>query len=115
MSGQGYLARPGASSLAEVVDLILSKGLVIDAYARVSLLGIEIMTLDARIAMASVDTYLRYAEAVERLDPDVRGTNPIDLEEDATEAFAEGAVDGVIHGATQAIGEIADELKPSSS
>ncbi|WP_059173157.1 gas vesicle structural protein GvpA [Bacillus sp. FJAT-27445] len=53
-----------SSSLAEVIDRILDKGIVIDAFARVSLLGIEILTVEARIVIASVDTWLRYAEAV---------------------------------------------------
>ena len=52
----GYLSRPGGGSLAEVIDIILDKGLVIDAYVRVSLIGIEILTVDARIVIASVDT-----------------------------------------------------------
>ena len=64
----GYLQRPGGGSLAEVVDIIIDKGLVIDAYVRVSLIGIEILTIDARIVIASVDTYLRFAEAANRLD-----------------------------------------------
>src|SRR5205814_5776216 len=59
---------PRPSSLADVLDLILDKGLVIDAYVRVSLVGIEILTIDARIVVASVDTYLHFAEAVNRLD-----------------------------------------------
>ncbi len=59
---------PRPSSLADVLDLILDKGLVIDAYVRVSLAGIEVLTIDARIVVASVDTYLRFAEAVNRLD-----------------------------------------------
>ena len=63
-----YLERPTPSSLADVVDVILDKGLVIDIYVRVSLLGIELLTIDARIVIASVDTYLRFAEAVNRLD-----------------------------------------------
>jgi hypothetical protein len=54
--------------LADVVDLILDKGLVIDAYVRVAVIGIEVITIDARIVIASVDTYLRFAEAVNRLD-----------------------------------------------
>ena len=53
-----------SSSLAEVVDRILDKGLVIDAYARVSLVGIEILSVEARVVVASVETYLKYAEAV---------------------------------------------------
>ena len=65
----GYArATPRPSGLAEVIDIILDKGLVIDAYVRVSLIGIEILTIDARIVIASVDTYLRFAEAVGRLD-----------------------------------------------
>jgi hypothetical protein len=65
---RGYLERPRPSGLADVIDVILDKGLVIDAYIRVSLIGIEILTIDARIVIASVDTYLRFAEAVGRLD-----------------------------------------------
>ena len=61
-------AQPSPTGLADVIDTILDKGLVIDAYVRVSLVGIEIVTIDARIVIASVDTYLRFAEAVNRLD-----------------------------------------------
>ncbi|MEK6733269.1 MAG: gas vesicle protein GvpJ [Candidatus Omnitrophota bacterium] len=53
-----------SSSLAEVIDRILDKGIVIDAWVRVSLVGIEILSVEARIVIASVDTYLKYAEAV---------------------------------------------------
>jgi len=53
-----------SSSLAEVVDRILDKGIVIDAWARVSLVGIEILAIEARVVVASVDTFLKYAEAV---------------------------------------------------
>jgi gas vesicle structural protein len=67
-SPSGYLERPRPSGLADVIDIILDKGLVIDAYVRVSLIGIEILTIDARIVIASVDTYLRFAEAVGRLN-----------------------------------------------
>jgi len=59
---------PRSSGLYDVLELILDKGLVIDAYVRVSLVGIELLTIDARIVIASVDTYLRFAEAVNRLD-----------------------------------------------
>ncbi|WP_066366698.1 gas vesicle protein GvpJ [Herbidospora mongoliensis] len=58
----------GGGSLADVIDTILDKGLVIDAYVSVSLIGIEILSIDARIVIASVDTYLRFAEATNRLD-----------------------------------------------
>ncbi|OZU88403.1 gas vesicle protein GvpA [Virgibacillus indicus] len=53
-----------SSSLAEVIDRILDKGIVIDAFARVSVVGIELITVEARVVVASVDTWLRYAEAV---------------------------------------------------
>src|SRR5499427_1109702 len=65
---RGYMERPRPSGLADVIDVILDKGLVVDAYVRVSLVGIELLTIDARIVIASVDTYLRFAEAVNRLD-----------------------------------------------
>ena len=69
----GYLERPAPSGLADVVEVILDKGLVVDAYVRVSLVGIEVLTLDARIVVASVDTYLRFAEATNRLSLDEQG------------------------------------------
>lgn len=53
-----------SSGLAEVLDRILDKGLVVDAWVRVSLLGIEILSIEARVVIASVETYLKYAEAV---------------------------------------------------
>ncbi|MGG4489574.1 gas vesicle structural protein GvpA [Metabacillus idriensis] len=61
-----------SSSLAEVIDRILDKGIVIDAFARVSLVGIEIITIEARVVIASVDTWLRYAEAVGLLRDEVQ-------------------------------------------
>jgi gas vesicle structural protein len=68
-TANNYLQRaPSPSGLVDVVDLILDKGLVIDAYVRVAVIGIELITIDARIVIASVDTYLRFAEAVNRLD-----------------------------------------------
>lgn len=60
--------QPSSSGLADVIDTILDKGLVIDAYVRLSLVGIEIISIDARVVVASVDTYLRFAEAVNRLN-----------------------------------------------
>jgi len=53
-----------SSSLAEVVDRILDKGIVIDAWAKVSLVGIELLSVEARVVVASVETYLKYAEAI---------------------------------------------------
>ncbi|WP_405386344.1 gas vesicle structural protein GvpA [Streptomyces sp. NBC_01102] len=59
---------PRAGSLYDVLELILDRGMVIDIFVRVSLVGIEILKIDARIVVASVDTYLRFAEACNRLD-----------------------------------------------
>ena len=55
---------PGGSSLIDVLDRILDKGIVIDAWVRISLVGIDLITVEARIVIASIDTYLKYAEAV---------------------------------------------------
>jgi hypothetical protein len=87
VSSVGRAPRP--SSLADVLDVVLDKGIVIDAYARVALLGIELVTIDARVVIASVDTYLRFAEAVDRLE--LRAREPVGLPEligEATEAAA---------------------------
>ncbi|MCC4769482.1 gas vesicle structural protein GvpA [Methanosarcina sp. DH2] len=59
---------PDGSSLADVLDRILDKGVVIDLWARVSLVGIEILTIEARIVIASVDTFLHYAEEITRIE-----------------------------------------------
>jgi len=56
--------QPGPGSLAELLNIILDKGIVIDAWVRVSVVGIEILTIEARVVVASVETYLRYAEAI---------------------------------------------------
>ena len=53
-----------SSSLAEVVDRILDKGIVVDVWAKVSLVGIELLSIEARVVIASVETYLKYAEAI---------------------------------------------------
>lgn len=59
---------PDISSLAEVVDRILDKGIVVDAWARISLVGIEILTIEARVVAASVDTFLHYAEEITKVE-----------------------------------------------
>jgi gas vesicle structural protein len=61
---------PSGGALTDVLELILDRGVVIDIFVRVSLIGIELLTIEARIVVASVDTYLRYAEAVGRLNLD---------------------------------------------
>lgn len=62
------MARPDSSSLAEVLDRILDKGIVIDVWARVSVVGIEILTVEARVVAASVDTFLHYAQHISRIE-----------------------------------------------
>jgi gas vesicle structural protein len=100
----GYLQRaPTPSGLAEVVDLILDKGLVIDAFVRVSLVGIEVLTIDARIVIASVDTYLRFAEAVNRLDLTEQSRGLPEMIGDAQEEGAEGKTRGALEGAKDAV------------
>ena len=73
--GGSVTRAPRPSNLAEVLDLILDKGIVIDAYIRVSVIGIELITIDLRVVVASVDTYLRFAEAVNRLDLEQTANN----------------------------------------
>jgi hypothetical protein len=95
-TASNYLQRaPSPSGLADVVDLILDKGLVIDAYIRIAVIGIELITIDARIVIASVDTYLRFAEAVNRLDlaqTELAGLP--ELQEKGAEKETEGAIEG---------------------
>jgi len=101
---RGYLQRsPSPSGLYDVLDLILDKGLVIDVYVRVSLIGIEILTIDARIVIASVDTYLRFAEAVNRLDLTEQSRDLPELVEDLTSGAARGKGRGALQGAKEAI------------
>ena len=109
-----YLDRPAPSSLADVIDTILDKGLVIDIYVRVSLVGIELLTIDARIVVASVDTYLRFAEAVNRLDLTETQVSGIpELMEDLTESDQEdkgrGAIEAVSEKVSDLLGDDEDE------
>ena len=103
----GYLERPTPSGLAEVVDLILDKGLVIDLYVRVALVGIELLTIDARIVVASVDTYLRFAEAVNRLDLTENGPKGLpDLLGSITESGARHKTRGALAGVRETAREV---------
>jgi gas vesicle structural protein len=100
-TGGGVVRTPNPSGLADVIDLILDKGLVIDIYVRVSLVGIELLTIDARIVVASVDTYLRFAEAVNRLDLE-QGRDQKNLPEffeDLEEGGAKKKTKGALEGA----------------
>lgn len=114
----GYLERPRPSGLADVIEVILDKGLVIDAYVRVSLIGIEILTIDARIVIASVDTYLRFAEAVNRLDlaheDDSKGLP--ELMDSMTEGGAKSKTRGALEGVKEKLtGDDDDDDKKEKS
>ena len=101
-----YMQRGGGpSGLAEVLEVILDKGLVVDVYVRVSLVGIELLTVDARIVVASVDTYLRFAEAVNRLDLTQVGQQKTlpEFVDDLREGGAESKTKGVLEGAKEKI------------
>ena len=119
VTGGGYLARPAPSGLADVIEIILDKGIVIDAYLRVSLVGIELLTFDARIVVASVDTYLRFAEATNRLDLHERGGKGLpeiveegagELVESVASHVAEEKVEDAIDSAAEKVGEIAEKV-----
>src|SRR5205809_317366 len=96
-TASNYLQRaPSPSGLADVVDLILDKGLVIDVYVRIAVIGIELITIDARVVIASVDTYLRFAEAVNRLDlTETELSGLPELQEKGSEEMTKGAIEGV--------------------
>jgi len=112
---------PGPSGLAEVLDVILDKGIVIDVYLRVALVGIELLTVDARIVIASVDTYLRFAEAVNRLDLTQVGKQETlpEMVGDMTQSGAGGKTKGILEGAKEALfgggGEDEDDGQEQSS
>jgi hypothetical protein len=103
------MASGGSSSsgLADVIDTILDKGLVIDAFVRVSLVGIEVLTIDARVVVASVDTYLRFAEAANRLD--LSATGPKGVPELVQDAKAAQVLGKEAQGSLEASG--GDELE----
>jgi len=106
----GYVSRSSSSGLADVLDVLLDKGLVIDIFLRVSLVGIELLTVDARIVIASVDTYLRFAEAVNRLDiGSSEGEGLPQLIEDMTSSGASSKTRGVLEGARESLFGSGDE------
>jgi hypothetical protein len=97
--------QPRPSGLADILDVLLDKGLVVDVYVRVALVGIELLTIDARIVIASVDTYLRFAEAVNRLDLTQveEGESLPELFGDMEEGGAGRKTKGVLEGAKEAL------------
>ena len=104
-TGGGYVQRSNSSGLYEILDLLFDKGLVIDVFLRVSLVGIELLTVDLRVVIASVDTYLRFAEAVNRLDlraaddsksvPDLFEKGGEDMAQHETKGAVEGGMDAI--------------------
>ncbi|MGW0204582.1 gas vesicle structural protein GvpA [Streptomyces sp. NPDC003233] len=98
----------GTSGLYDVLELVLDRGLVIDAFVRVSLVGIEILKIDVRVVVASVDTYLRFAEACNRLDLEAgphKTPGLPDLVGEVTESGARGKSKGALTGAAETISE----------
>jgi hypothetical protein len=105
---------PSSSSLADVIDTILDKGLVVDAYVRVSLVGIELLTIDARVVVASVDTYLRFAEAVNRLsisEQEPKADLP-DLVGEVTKGGAKHKTKGALEAAGEKLGDLLGDGEP---
>lgn len=105
-SGGSVSRGGGGGSLYDVLELILDRGLVIDVFVRVSLVGIEILKIDARIVVASVDTYLRFAEACNRLDLESGSKQPAQLTDivgDTVESGARGKSKGALTGAVEAV------------
>ena len=103
---------PRPSSLADVLDVVLDKGIVIDAYVRVALVGIELLTIDARIVIASVDTYLRFAEAVNRLDlqPQEQVAGLPGLMREVTQGGSRSKTKGALSGAKESAQDLISNL-----
>ena len=108
MTMQATGGGPSPSGLADVIDTILDKGLVIDAYVRLSLVGIELVTIDARVVIASVDTYLRFAEAVNRLDISEEKEGLPGLVGGMVEGGAKNKTKGVLDAAGDKLREFTD-------
>src|SRR5919206_2184302 len=101
--GAGTVQRSQDSGLADVVNTILDKGVVVDVFARVSLVGIELLRVDARIVIASVDTYLRFAEAANRLELGTKEPQQLDdVVGSVSESGSKGASKGKTKGALEA-------------
>ena len=110
-SGGGVVERSQDSGLADVVNTILDKGVVVDIFARVSLVGIEVLRIDARVVIASVDTYLRFADAANRLEMGAK--EPMQLDDvvgSVGEAGSKGVSKGKTKGALEAGAEKLSEF-----
>jgi gas vesicle structural protein len=111
----GYVTRaPRSSGLADVLEILLDRGLVIDAYVRISLVGIELLTVDLRVVIASVDTYLRFAEAVNRLDlaqNEVSKFQELQVERSEEPPTTEQELEGVDMASIKEVQKVADGLE----
>jgi gas vesicle structural protein len=106
-SSGGAVERSEETGLADVVTTILDKGVVIDVFARVSLVGIEVLRADARVVIASVDTYLRFAEAVNRLEMGTEEPSGLkEITEEASAAGSRGKSKGALDAAAEKVGEL---------
>ncbi|WP_112466849.1 gas vesicle protein GvpJ [Streptomyces triticisoli] len=105
----------GSSGLYDVLELVLDRGLVIDAFVRVSLVGIEILKIDVRVVVASVDTYLRFAEACNRLDLEAGPRKPVGLPEIVggrlTGSGSQAKTKGALSGAAQAVSDVFQQAR----
>lgn len=101
--------RSQTSNLADVVNTILEKGVVVDIFARVSLVGIELLRVDARVVIASVDTYLRFAEAANRLDMGAEEPRDLagvvgEISEAGSRSKSKGAIEGGVDKLRELVG-----------
>jgi len=104
----------GTTGLYDVLELVLDRGLVIDAFIRVSLVGIEILKIDIRVVVASVDTYLRFAEACNRLDLEAgqkKSPGLPDMVGEITESGARGKSKGALSGAAETISDAFNQAR----
>lgn len=106
--GRGISREPGGASLIDVLDRVLDKGIVIDAWVRISVIGLELITIEARVVVASVDTYLRYAMAIAQMPAASRpaiaggqGEGGRDRRQDSS---------GLLGGLTNQLGSAVDSL-----
>ena len=103
----GALERSGEGTLSDVITTILDKGLVIDVYARVSLVGIEVLRADVRVVVASVDTYLKFAEAANRVElSDSEPAGLPELVEDVQESGSKKKTKGALDAASDKLSDI---------
>lgn len=112
--------RSQTSSLADVVNTILEKGVVVDVFARVSLVGIELLRVDARIVIASVDTYLRFAEAANRVDMGAEEPKDLtgvvgEISETGAKSKTKGALEGGVDKLRELVGSDSDSNSERSS